>query len=152
VVVTAAAYPLFLSASRDRLVETAVADPTITRYGAGITVTASGFRFAEKSPDGHGLLWQRRAELFDRAVAASPVLDDPLEQVKGQTVGVTGTDGQVPASGPVDGALFAGATSSTTCPSSKGPTARGCGSQTSSPIRWGWVRGTRSSSTTGPGP
>ena len=108
IVVTVVAYPLFISASRDRLVEAAVGDPTTTRYGAGITYTATNVRFTGRSPDGHGLLYARREQLFAEATAASAELDAPIEQIRGDEVSVTGAGGQIPASGPVNGALFAG--------------------------------------------
>ncbi|MFI5054718.1 MAG: hypothetical protein ACHQDE_10175, partial [Acidimicrobiia bacterium] len=107
IVVTVVAYPLFISATRDRLVETAVGDPTTTRYGAGITYTATEVRFTERSPDGHGLLYARREQLFAGS-AANPVLDAPIEQIRADGVAVTGAAGQIPSSGPVNGALFAG--------------------------------------------
>ena len=52
VVVSSAAYPLFLSASGGALVSSEIDNPTVTRYGAGVTYTATNVRFAKESPDG----------------------------------------------------------------------------------------------------
>ena len=52
VVVSTAAYPLFLSASGGALVRREIDNPTVTRFGVGVTYTATNVRFAERSPDG----------------------------------------------------------------------------------------------------
>ena len=72
VVVSSTAYPLYLSASGGALVRSGIDDPTVTRYGAGITYTVTNVRFAKASPDGHGLLIDRRLQLFDDALASQP--------------------------------------------------------------------------------
>ena len=107
-VVTATAYPLFVSATGDRLVETSVQGQTVTPFGAGITYKASNVRLAEESPDGVGKLYERRRQLFTAAVASSGELAPPVEQIWGDGVAVTGVGGYVPATGPVNGAPFAG--------------------------------------------
>ena len=44
----AAAYPLFLSRSEGELLESAIANPTITPYGAGMFYSVTNVRFGEK--------------------------------------------------------------------------------------------------------
>src|SRR6185436_18654181 len=60
VVISTAAYPLFLSASGSALVNSEIDNPTVTRFGGGITYTVTNVRLAEPSPDGEGLLIDRR--------------------------------------------------------------------------------------------
>jgi putative ABC transport system permease protein len=106
VVSSAAAYPLFLSASRDALVDSEI--ETVTRFGAGITYTASNVRFRTPSPDGHGLLYERRLSLYGETVARSPAVAPVVEQILSDEIALTEPGGEVPASGPVSGVLFAG--------------------------------------------
>ncbi|MGZ5300501.1 MAG: hypothetical protein ACXWEJ_01595 [Actinomycetota bacterium] len=108
VVVSSAAYPLFLSTSGSALVSSEIDDPTVTRYGAGVTYTATNVRFAKESPDGHGLLIDRRRQLFAEALGASPEVGPVVEQAMGYEVDVTGPGGRIPSSGPVNGVLFFG--------------------------------------------
>ncbi len=108
VVVSTVAYPLFLSASGSALVSSAIDDPTVTRFGAGIIYTSTNVRFDKASPDGHGLLSDRRREVFSQTVGTNPSVDPVVEQAMGDEIAVTGPDGQVPSSGPVNGALFFG--------------------------------------------
>ena len=108
VVVSTVAYPLFLSASGSALVSSAIDDPTVTRFGAGIIYTSTNVRFDKASPDGHGLLSDRRREVFSQTVGTNPSLDPVIEQAMGDEIAVTGPDGQVPSSGPVNGVLFFG--------------------------------------------
>ena len=108
VVVSTVAYPLFLSASAGALVSSEIGDPTVTRFGAGIIYTATNVRFDKASPDGHGLLSDRRRQVFSRTVGTNPSLDPVIEQAMGDGVAVTGPDGHVPSSGPVNGVLFFG--------------------------------------------
>ena len=108
VVVSTVAYPLFLSASAGALVSSEIGDPTVTRFGAGIIYTATNVRFDKASPDGHGLLSDRRRQVFSRTVGTNPSLDPVIEQTMGDGVAVTGPGGKVPSSGPVNGALFFG--------------------------------------------
>ena len=65
-------------------------------------------RLDKASPDGHGLLIDRRREVFSQTVRANPSVDPVIEQAMGDEVAVTGPDGEVPSSGPVNGALFFG--------------------------------------------
>ena len=108
VVVSTTAYPLFLSASGGALVRSAIDDPTVTRYGAGITYTVTNVGFAKASPDGHGLLIDRRLQLFDDAMAAAPAVGPVVEEAMGYEVAVTGPGDRVPSSGPLNGVLFFG--------------------------------------------
>ena len=108
VVVSTVAYPLFLSASGSALVSSAIDDPTVTRFGAGIIYTSTNVGFDKASPDGHGLLSDRRREVFSQTVGTSPSLDPVIEQAMGDEIAVTGPDGHVPSSGPVNGVLFFG--------------------------------------------
>jgi hypothetical protein len=108
VVVSSAAYPLFLSASGSALVDSEIDNPTVTRYGAGVTYTVTNVRFAEESPDGQGLLMDRRVQLFAAAMGASAEVGPVVEQVMGYGVDVTGPGGRIPSSGPVNGVLFFG--------------------------------------------
>ena len=108
VVVSTVAYPLFLSASGSALVTSAIDDPTVTRFGAGIIYTSTNVRFDKASPDGHGLLSDRRREVFSRTVGTNPSVGPVIEQAMGDEIAVTGPGGQVPSSGPVNGVLFYG--------------------------------------------
>jgi putative ABC transport system permease protein len=108
VVVSATAYPLFLSASGGALVRSAIDDPTVTRYGAGITYTVTNVPFAKESPDGHGLLIDRRLQLFDDLMRGAPALGPVAEEAMGYEVAVTGPGDRVPSSGPLNGVLFSG--------------------------------------------
>jgi hypothetical protein len=108
VVVSTVAYPLFLSASGSALVSSEIDNPTVTRFGAGIIYTSTNVRFDKASPDGHGLLSDRRREVFSQTVGTNPSVDPVIEQAMGSEIAVTGPDGQVPSSGPVNGVLFFG--------------------------------------------
>ncbi len=108
VVVSSTAYPLFLSASGSALVNAEIDNPTVTRYGAGVTYTATNVRFAKESPDGHGLLIDRRLQLFAEGLGASPVIGSVIEQAMGDEIDVTRPGGRIPSSGPVSGVLFFG--------------------------------------------
>ena len=50
VVVSTAAYPLFLSASGSALVTSEIDNPTVTRFGAGITYTVTNVRLRQAEP------------------------------------------------------------------------------------------------------
>ena len=47
--ITAASYPLFLSASKSQLLAEQIADPLVTNYGAGITYRATRVNFWNQS-------------------------------------------------------------------------------------------------------
>ena len=108
VAISTAAYPLFLSASGSALVNSEIDNPTVTRFGAGITYTLTNVPLAEASPDGEGILIDRRRQLFSQLMQASPVIAPAVEQAMGYEVAVTGPGGSVPASGPLNGVLFFG--------------------------------------------
>ena len=108
VVISTTAYPLFLSASGSALVTSEIDNATVTRFGAGITYTVTNVRFAEPSPDGKGLLIDRRRQLFAQMMAASPVIGPVVEQAMGDAVEVTGPGGKIPDSGTPNGVLFSG--------------------------------------------
>ena len=108
VALSTVAYPLFLSASGSALVRSEIDNPTVTRYGAGVIYTVSNVRLAEQSPDGHGLLIDRRLQLFAQMLGASPAVGPVVEQAMGDEVAVTGLGGRIPSSGPPNGVLFFG--------------------------------------------
>jgi hypothetical protein len=65
-------------------------------------------RLGEPSPDGEGLLIDRRRQLFGQMMRASPVLGPVVEQAMGDEVTVTRPGGVSPASGASNGVLFSG--------------------------------------------
>ena len=71
VVISTAAYPLFLSASGSALVTSEIDNPTVTRFGAGITYTVTNVRLAEAEP--------RRRGPPDRPAPAALRADDGRE-------------------------------------------------------------------------
>ena len=109
VVISTAAYPLFLAASGSALVTSEIDNPTVSRFGAGTTYTVTNVRFNKPSPDGEGLLIDRRLELFAQLMGASPVIGPVVEEAMGEdAVAVTGPGGAITDFGPVSGVLFAG--------------------------------------------
>jgi putative ABC transport system permease protein len=107
-VISTAAYPLFLSASGSALVSAEIDNPTVTRFGAGITYTVTNVRLPKESPDGVGLLIDRRRQLFARMMRASPAIAPVVEEAMSDEVAVTEPGGEVPASGALSGVLFSG--------------------------------------------
>ncbi len=104
--VVAAAYPLFLSASENDLLASAIADPTVTRYGMGI---AYGATDQALSPDpGEPRGWTRLGKAFSEEVGANEALDDVEVAIFGDVVSVTDASGATPPTGPAVGRLFAG--------------------------------------------
>jgi hypothetical protein len=108
VAVAAASYPLFLSASESEQLQDRIADPIVTPYGMGINYRATEVEFDQPTPDGEGTVLDRRLEAFSEATAPSPHLRGVVEGLGGTTVDLTTADGQQPASGPLQGRLFAG--------------------------------------------
>src|SRR4029077_7237490 len=98
----------YLSASGGALVRSGIDDPTVTRYGAGITYTVTNVRFAKASPDGHGLLIDRRLQLFDGAVGANPAVGPVAEQAMGYEVAITGLGDRWHTPGPLTGVWSSG--------------------------------------------
>ncbi|MEO8477754.1 MAG: FtsX-like permease family protein [Actinomycetota bacterium] len=107
VVISAAAYPFFVSASQSELLTSGIHAPTVSRYAAGLTYRSTLIPLDEKGPDG-GPLYQERGTAFADAAAASPQLDPVVAGIFGASVEVTLPGGVVPASGEVSGRLFAG--------------------------------------------
>lgn len=105
--ITAASYPLFLSASKSQLLAEQIADPLVTNYGAGITYRSTHAAFTARAPGG-GSLIDERAAAFTERTAESPDLEPAQEQILGAPVDVTLPGGRTPPSGPVQGRLFAG--------------------------------------------
>ena len=104
--VVASAYPMFLSASQNDFLATAIDDGTVTPYGMGLA-----YRSTDVPIDAAGAqvpLWQRRAEAFATEAARSPSLGPTEGHIFGGVVTVTGLDGSPPPTGVVDGRLFAG--------------------------------------------
>jgi putative ABC transport system permease protein len=103
-----AAYPLFLSASASTLVDGEIAEPLVSRYGAGVSYRNGALPLAEAAPPGTGPpvpLHQRRGEVFSRLTSADPRLGPPVATVMGARVAVS------PADRPQEfrsGILFAG--------------------------------------------
>ncbi|HWC70496.1 MAG TPA: hypothetical protein VG993_04960 [Actinomycetota bacterium] len=104
--VIATAYPTFLSASQSDLLASAIADPTVTRYGMGVAYGAT--HQVLSSDTGGRTIWQRRESAFSQQVARSEELDAPQVAIFGGVVSVTDTSGVPPPSGIVEGRLFAG--------------------------------------------
>ncbi len=107
VTVTAAAAPLFVAASESQLLDAAIANPSFTRYGVGITYKATNVGFGARAPDG-GSLTQERAAAFAAEAAKDPVLGPTLASMAAPPVRVTDDTGQDPSLGPVSGRLYAG--------------------------------------------
>ncbi|HVD69739.1 MAG TPA: hypothetical protein VNG34_02655 [Actinomycetota bacterium] len=105
--ITAASYPLFLSASKSQLLAEQIADPLVTNYGAGITYRSTRVAFTAHAPGGGSLIDERAAAFTERA-AESPELEPAQEQILGATVDATLPGGRTPPSGEVQGRLFAG--------------------------------------------
>jgi putative ABC transport system permease protein len=95
--VAAAAYPLFMSATASELVRGAVARPSITRYGAGLTFTfrdlpVEPVELLGRSDTTPALLSPTPTDLgepFRELAATSPVLGDPVESILGNPVVVS---------------------------------------------------------------
>jgi putative ABC transport system permease protein len=105
--ITAASYPLFLSASKSQLLAEQIADPLVSNYGAGITYRSTHAAFTARAPGGGSLIAERAAAFTERT-AESPDLEPAQEQILGAPVDVTLPGGRIPPSGPVQGRLFAG--------------------------------------------
>ncbi|MGH2630986.1 MAG: hypothetical protein ACRDHI_10590, partial [Actinomycetota bacterium] len=108
VTVVATAYPLFVSASENELLASAIGNATVTRYGMGVAYRSSGVGFEQSLPGRGGLLWQERANVFTDEAAGSDELGPTEGAIFGDVVSVTDRGGEPPASGPVEGRLFAG--------------------------------------------
>ncbi len=81
-----AAYPLFLSASASRLVHAEIAEPLVTRFGAGVSYRDGALPLGRSAPPGTGPagpLHERRAEVFSRLTSADPRLGPTVATVMG---------------------------------------------------------------------
>jgi hypothetical protein len=90
-----AAYPLFLSASASTLVDAEIAEPLVTRYGAGVSYRDGALSLEEAAPPGTGtpvLLHERRGEVFSRLTSADPRLGAVVATVMGPRVAVSHAD------------------------------------------------------------
>ena len=105
----AAAYPLFLSRSEGELLDSAIANPTITPYGAGMFYSVTNVRFGEKVREGSDVVLADRLDReFTRLAAAGPHFARPIRYALGAAVDVTLPGGIKAESGPVAGWLFSG--------------------------------------------
>ncbi|MGH2656429.1 MAG: hypothetical protein ACRDIZ_07015 [Actinomycetota bacterium] len=90
-----AAYPLFLSASASTLVAGEIAEPLVSRYGAGMSYRDGALPLADASPPGTGTpvpLHRRRGEVFSRLTSADTRLGPPVATVMGTRVAVSPAD------------------------------------------------------------
>ena len=90
-----AAYPLFLSASASTLVDAEIAEPLVTRYGAGVSYRDGALSLEEAAPPGTGTpvpLHERRGEVFSRLTSADPRLGAAVATVMGPRVAVSHAD------------------------------------------------------------
>lgn len=108
VTVVAAAYPLFLSASENELLASAIDVATVTPYGMGIAHRSTEVGLRERAPDGEGLLWERRGDAFASVADGNDSLGPVELAIFGGVVTVTDLGGAPPPSGVVEGRLFAG--------------------------------------------
>jgi hypothetical protein len=104
----AAAYPLFLSRSEGELLRARIAEPTFSRYGAGMFYGVTSVRLNEKAPGGDALLRDRLDEGFARLAAQGPHLGPPIRYTLGPAVLVTLPGGIRDPSGDIAAFLFAG--------------------------------------------
>jgi putative ABC transport system permease protein len=107
VVVAAAAYPLFVSASQSELLASGIHAPTVSRYAAGLTYRSTQLKLDETGPQGRPL-YEERGAAFAEAASADPALDPTVTEILGPAVEVTLPGGIVPATGAVNGRLFTG--------------------------------------------
>ena len=83
----ASAYPLFISASASELVMARIDDPTYTRWAVGMMYRNGAMPLPGTSR--FGRVEPRADELFDRLVATSPYLGEPVESSLGKVVPVS---------------------------------------------------------------
>jgi putative ABC transport system permease protein len=106
-VVAAAAYPLFISATASDLVNSQLQRATVTRFSGGITYEREELPFGKLAPSGsnEGLLYEQLDTMFRQRAARNDLLGPTLANIVGGTVSVS------PAGRPVQqrtGRLFAG--------------------------------------------
>jgi hypothetical protein len=83
----ASAYPLFISASASELVKARIDDPSYTRWAVGMMYRNGAMPLP--GPGRFGKVEPRADELFDRLVATSPYLGEPVESSLGKVVPVS---------------------------------------------------------------
>jgi len=83
----ASAYPLFISASASELVNARIDDPSYTRWAVGMMYRNGAMPLP--GPGRFGKVEPRADELFDRLVATSPYLGEPVESSLGKVVPVS---------------------------------------------------------------
>ncbi len=89
-VVAAAAYPLFISATASDLVNSEIDRPTVSRFSAGITYEREDLPFRKLAPqDDDGPLHERLDSIFSERAARSGLLDATLANIVGGTVSVS---------------------------------------------------------------
>jgi hypothetical protein len=100
VTVIAAAYPLFLAGTESRLLAAAIANPTFSRYGVGISYHATGVPLSASG------LTQQRADDFDDIAKGSDALGPVVASAAGQSVEISGPKGT--SGSALNGRLLAG--------------------------------------------
>lgn len=89
-VVAAAAYPLFISATASDLVNSQLQRATITRFGGGITYEREELPFGKLTPSGaDGLLHEQLDSMFRQRAARNDLLGPTLANIVGGTVSVS---------------------------------------------------------------
>jgi len=104
----AAASPLFLSRSEGELLRARIAEPSFSRYGAGMFYGVTSVRLNEKAPGGNVLLRDRLDEEFARLADDGSHLGPPIRYTVGPAVLVTLPGGIRDPSGDIAAFLFAG--------------------------------------------
>jgi hypothetical protein len=105
--VVATAYPLFLSASENGLLASAIDVSTVTPYGMGVAYRSTDVGFRSREPGG-ATLWERREEVFTAEAARSDSLMPTERAIFGGVVSLLDREGSPPATGELDGRLYAG--------------------------------------------
>jgi putative ABC transport system permease protein len=93
-VVAAAAYPLFISATASDLVRSQIDRSTVTRFSAGITYEREDLPFRKQAPGGReeGPLYVRLDAMFSERSARTELLGPALGSIVGGTVSVSPPD------------------------------------------------------------
>jgi putative ABC transport system permease protein len=100
--------PLFLSAATSRLLQAHVADPVITRWGAGSSYQSRTVPLDRSAPDGSGVpLHERQAEVFAERMAGSPSLAPVVRSALSPEVSVSVAGGTRSRSGRLMGRVGA---------------------------------------------
>jgi putative ABC transport system permease protein len=86
---TAASHPLFIGASGSSLLRDEIANPAITRFGAGLSYGSSRLRLAPE--EGGAPLYERRGRAFSSRASRSPHLGPVVAQILGPELDVRGS-------------------------------------------------------------